>query len=257
MKTIILAGGAGTRLAEETHIRPKPMVEIGNRPIVWHLMNIYAQFGYKEFVLALGYKGEVIKEYFSNFHILDADISVNLKDGSRKIHSKIGQCDWTVHLIDTGQQTLTGGRIKRLQSFIGNETFMVTYADGLASINLKKLLDFHKSHGKLATVTIVPPPSRFGKLIVQNNQVLSFSEKPIENEGLINGGFFVFEPGVFDYIDGDETILERSPLEKLSRDGELMAYEHKDFWQMMDTVHEKKILEDLWKSGNAPWKNII
>lgn len=257
MKTIILAGGAGTRLAEETHIRPKPMVEIGNRPIVWHLMNIYAQFGFKEFVLALGYKGEVIKEYFSKFHILDTDISVNLKDGSSKIHPKRGECDWIVHLIDTGQQTLTGGRIKRLQSFIGNETFMVTYADGLANINLKKLLEFHKNHGKLATVTIVPPPSRFGKLTVENNHVLSFSEKPVENEGLINGGFFVFEPGVFDYLDGDETILERSPLEKLSRDGELMAYQHTDFWQMMDTVHEKKILEDLWKSGNAPWKNII
>ena len=257
MKTIILAGGAGTRLAEETHIRPKPMVEIGGRPIVWHLMNIYAQFGFKEFILALGYKGEIIKDYFCNFHISDADISVNLKDGSKKVHTKKDVCDWTVHLIDTGLPTLTGGRIKRLQTYIGNETFMVTYADGLARIDLKKLVEFHKSHGKLATVTIVPPPSRFGKLDVVDNEVLSFSEKPIENEGSINGGFFVFEPGIFDYIKGDETILEREPLERLAKDGQLMAYEHKDFWQMMDTVHEKKILEDLWKSGNAPWKNIV
>jgi glucose-1-phosphate cytidylyltransferase len=257
MKTIILAGGAGTRIAEETHIRPKPMVEIGGRPIVWHLMNIYAQYGFKEFVLALGYKGEVIKDYFCNFQIMDSDITVNLKNGTRSIHHKKGECDWTVHLIDTGLPTLTGGRIKRLQEFIGNETFMVTYADGLSNINLEKLLKFHKGHGKLATVTIVPPPSRFGKLIVEDGLVTSFSEKPIENEGLINGGFFVFEPGVFDYIEGDSTILERAPMENLAKDGQLMAYEHKGFWQMMDTVHEKKLLEDLWKSGNAPWKNII
>jgi glucose-1-phosphate cytidylyltransferase len=253
MKIIILAGGLGTRLAEETHLRPKPMVEIGGRPIVWHLMNVYADSGFNEFVLALGYKGEVIKDFFLNHHALNGDVSVDLSNGKAKPH-KSDHPDWTVHLIDTGLKTMTGGRIKRLEEFVGNETFMVTYADGLADIDINALLEFHRSHGKLATVTTVPPPSRFGNLEIENNKVVSFNEKPEDNEGLINGGFFVFEPAVFDYIEGDETSLEREPLERLAKDEQLMAYEHKGFWQMMDTVLEKRLLEKLLKSGNPPWR---
>jgi|TARA_B110000503_G_scaffold35328_1_gene57743 glucose-1-phosphate cytidylyltransferase len=253
MKIIILAGGLGTRLAEETHLRPKPMVEIGGRPIVWHLMNVYADSGFNEFVLALGYKGEVIKDFFLNYHALNGDVSVDLSNGNAMPH-KSDHPDWTVHLIDTGLKTMTGGRIKRLKDFVGNETFMVTYADGLADIDINALLEFHRSHGKLATVTTVPPPSRFGNLEIENNKVISFNEKPEDNEGLINGGYFVFEPAVFDYIEGDETSLEREPLERLAKDEQLMAYEHKGFWQMMDTVLEKQLLEKLLKSGNPPWR---
>jgi len=248
-----LSGGLGTRLAEETGLRPKPMVEIGGRPIIWHLMNTYADCGFKEFVLALGYKGELIKEFFLNYHSLNKDLTVNLNDGTSSSHPS-NSLDWVVHLIDTGLKTMTGGRIKRLKDFIGDETFMVTYADGLSDIDINELLNFHRTHGKLATVTTVPPPSRFGNLEIENNKVVSFNEKPKESEGLINGGFFIFEPGIFDYILGDETSLEREPLEKLALDGQLMAYKHKGFWQMMDTVLEKKLLEDLWSTGKAPWK---
>ena len=254
MKVVILAGGMGTRLAEETHLIPKPMVEIGEKPIMWHLMNTYADSGFKEFVIALGYKGKVIKDYFLDYHVLNGDITVNLGDGISKAHPA-KHSDWIIHLIDTGLKTMTGGRIKRLKKFIGNETFMVTYADGLANVDINALLKFHREHGKLATVTTVPPPSRFGKLEIENNKVISFNEKPKENEGLINGGFFVFEPGIFDYIEGDETSLEREPLEKIAKDGQLMAYHHKGFWQMMDTVHEKQLLEKLYKSGKTPWRN--
>jgi len=253
MKVIILAGGLGTRLAEETHLRPKPMVEIGEKPIVWHLMNTYADSGFNEFVLALGYKGEVIKDYFLNYHALNGDLTVDLGNGTSRAHESKHD-DWIVHLIDTGLKTMTGGRLKRLKSFIGNDTFMVTYADGLANVDIKALLKFHRSHGKLATVTTVPPPSRFGNLAIENNKVVSFNEKPEESEGVINGGFFVFEPGVLDYIASDDTSLEREPLEKLTQDDQLMAYEHKGFWQMMDTVLEKQLLEQLWKSGEAPWR---
>lgn len=253
MKIIILAGGLGTRLAEETHLRPKPMVEIGGKPIIWHLMNVYADSGFSEFVVALGYKGEVVKDYFLNYHALNGDISVDLSNGAVKAHES-EHPDWTVHLIDTGLKTMTGGRVKRLKDFIGDETFMVTYADGLANVDVNALLEFHRGHGKLATVTTVPPPSRFGNLEIDNGKVISFNEKPEENDGLINGGFFVFEPAVFSYIMGDETSLEREPLERLAKDDELMAYEHKGFWQMMDTVLEKQLLETLWKSGNPPWR---
>ena len=253
MKVIILAGGLGTRLAEETSLRPKPMVEIGGRPIIWHLMNTYADCGFNEFVLALGYKGELIKDFFLNYHSLNKDLTVNLNDGTSSAHSS-NSLDWVVHLIDTGLKTMTGGRVKRLKKFIGGETFMVTYADGLADIDINELLKFHQAHGKLATVTTVPPPSRFGNLEIENNKVVSFNEKPEEHEGLINGGFFIFEPGIFDYISGDEISLEREPLEKLALDGQLMAYEHKGFWQMMDTILEKRLLEDLWSTGKAPWK---
>ena len=253
MKVIILAGGMGTRLAEETGLRPKPMVEIGGRPIIWHLMNTYADCGFNEFVLALGYKGELIKEFFLSYHSLNKNLTVNLDNGDCIAHSN-ESLDWTVHLIDTGLKTMTGGRIKRLKDFIGNETFMVTYADGLSDIDINKLLEFHKSHGKIATVTTVPPPSRFGNLEIENNKVVSFNEKPDEHNGLINGGFFVFEPQIFDYIKDDQTSLEREPLENIAQDGELMGYEHKGFWQMMDTILEKRLLEDLWLTGKAPWK---
>lgn len=253
MKIIILAGGLGTRLAEETHLRPKPMVEIGGKPIIWHLMNVYADSGFNEFIVALGYKGEVVKDYFLNYHTLNGDITVDLNNGAVKSHGS-EHSDWTVHLIDTGLKTMTGGRVKRLKDFVGDETFMVTYADGLADVDVNALLKFHRGHGKLATVTTVPPPSRFGNLEIDNGKVISFNEKPEENDGLINGGFFVFEPAIFDYILGDETSLEREPLERLAKDDELMAYEHKGFWQMMDTVLEKQLLEKLWKSGNPPWR---
>ena len=253
MKVIILAGGLGTRLAEETNLRPKPMVEIGGKPIIWHLMNIYAQSDFNEFVVALGYKGELIKDYFLNYHALNEDLTVDLSTGSSSTHSA-NSLDWVVHLIDTGLHTMTGGRVKRLKDFIGDETFMLTYADGLADIDINALLKFHRGHGKLATVTTVPPPSRFGNLKIEKNKVVSFNEKPEEREGLINGGFFVFEPGIFDYITGDETSLEREPLERIVLDGQLMSYEHKGFWQMMDTILEKKLLEDLWASGEAPWR---
>lgn len=252
MKVVILAGGMGTRLAEETTIRPKPMVEIGEKPILWHLMNIYAEYGFQEFIIALGYKGEVIKEYFLNLYAFNGDITIDLADGKHNVHHR-KRPDWRVHLIDTGRDTQTGGRIKRLQSMISNETFMATYADGLARIDLDALLAFHRSHGKLATMTAVHPPSRFGKLVIEGDFVRNFMEKPQESKEWINGGFFVFEPGILEYIAGDEISLEREPMEQLARDGQLVAYRHTGFWQMMDTIQEKRFLEELWVSGNPPW----
>jgi glucose-1-phosphate cytidylyltransferase len=252
MKVIILAGGMGTRLAEETHLIPKPMVTIGEKPIIWHLMSTYANYGFKEFVIALGYKGEVIKDFFLNYYNLNGDVTVNLVNGSTEVH-KTKHPDWIIHLVDTGLKTMTGGRIKRLKEVIGNETFMVTYADGLSNIDIKALLKFHHGHGKLATVTAVPPPSRFGNLQIENSNVISFNEKPRENEKLINGGFFVFEPGIFDFIENDEISLEREPLENITLAGQLMAYEHTGFWQMMDTIHEKELLNKLYYSGETPW----
>ena len=253
MKTIILAGGLGTRLAEETAIRPKPMVEIGGKPILWHIMNIYAAFGFKEFVLALGYKGEEIKKYFLNFYMLNNDLSIDLSNGHAEPHSG-QQPHWKVHLVDTGNVTQTGGRIKRLQPLIGNESFMLTYGDGVANVDIQRLVAFHKSHGKLATVTAVRPPARFGKIVFDGDRVVEFTEKPQTSEGWINGGFFVLEPGVFDYIEGDETAWEREPLERLAADGQLMAYRHEGFWQPMDTLREKRLLNALWNKGEAPWK---
>ena len=254
MKVVILAGGRGTRLAEETVSKPKPMVEIGARPILWHLMRIYAAHGFAEFVVACGYRGELIKEYFSSMLVHSNDYVINLKDGSREVVSN-GCPDWRVWLIDTGTETMTGGRLRRVRPLVGNEPCMVTYGDGLANIDVAALVAFHRSHGKAATVTAVRPPARFGALTLDaDNRVSCFSEKPQVGEGWINGGFFVFEPSVFDLFTGDDTILERAPLEKLAEAGELMAYAHDGFWQPMDTMRDRQLLEGLWETGNAPWK---
>lgn len=254
MKVGILAGGYGTRLAEETEIRPKPMVEIGGKPILWHIMQIYSHYGFKDFVIALGYKGEYIKKYFVDYCTLRGDLRINLANGCVEKVDNENMLDWNVELIDTGTNSQTGGRIKRLAPYMGNETFMLTWGDGVSDININELLAFHKKHGKLATITSVRPPARYGHIEFDGDQVKEFSEKPQTGEGWINGAFFVFEPGVFDYIDGDETQFEKEPLVNLAKDGQLMAYRHKSFWQCMDTLREKYILENFWKSGNAPWK---
>jgi glucose-1-phosphate cytidylyltransferase len=253
VKVIILAGGLGSRLSEETILRPKPMVEIGGRPILWHIMNTYAACGIDDFVIALGYKAEVIKEYFLNFYALNNDISIDLASGKTTIHDG-NQPKWKVHLVDTGLRTETGGRLKRLSGWLEeNETFMFTYGDGVADINIRALLQFHQSHGKLATVTAVRPPARFGRMTIDGDRILEFQEKPDSGEGWINGGFFVLNTKVLDYIEGDHTSWEREPLERLSRDGQIVGYRHSGFWSCMDTLREKNILEDLWSSGNAPW----
>jgi glucose-1-phosphate cytidylyltransferase len=253
MKVGILAGGFGSRLAEETEIRPKPMVEIGGYPILWHIMQHYAHYGYRDFVIGLGYKGEYIKKYFVDYCSLDGNVMVDFKTG-RVVGNGGARPEWEVSLIETGIQTNTGGRIKRLQPYLGNETFMLTWGDGVSDINLDELLAFHRSHGKLATLTAVRPPARYGHLDLDGRRVVSFSEKPQTAEGWINGAFFVLEPKVFDYIDGDLTQFEKEPLENLARDGQLMAYHHQSFWQCMDTLREKHILQELWESGHAPWK---
>jgi len=254
MKIVILAGGFGTRLAEYTSLIPKPMVPIGNKPILVHIMEIYASHGFNEFVIALGYKSEVIKEYFLNYYALNSDFEVDLKNGSIKYINEVDK-DWKVQLIDTGLNSMTGGRIKRLSSIIGDNTFMVTYGDAVSSVNIKELVNFHKKSGKIATVTAVHPVARFGELAMgEGNNVKSFSEKTQVNSGWINGGFFVFEPKVFDLIDNDSTVLEKRPLEWLANNSQLNAYKHDGFWQCMDTVRERDNLEEIWKSGNAPWK---
>lgn len=253
MKVGILAGGKGSRLAEETVIKPKPMVEIGGKPIIWHIMMHYAYYGFKDFVIALGYKGEVLKKYICDYASLNGDLTVDLRSGKITPHGDI-RPDWTVQLIDTGLETMTGGRIKRLEPYVGNETFLLTWGDGVADIDLRELLAFHKSHGKLATLTAVRPPARYGHLSFEGDRVAEFTEKPQLGEGWINGAFFVLEPGVFDYIEDDQTQWEKEPLENLARDNQLMAYKHTSFWQCMDTLRERHILETLWQSGNPPWK---
>lgn len=253
MKVGILAGGYGSRLAEETEIKPKPMVEIGGHPILWHIMMHYAHYGFKDFVIALGYKGEVIKKYIVDYSSLHSNLTVNLMNGEVTILDGPKQ-DWTIELVDTGIQTQTGGRIKRLNSYLAKETFMLTWGDGVSDVNLHDLWSYHRSHGKLATLTAVRPPARYGHMRFDGDQVTEFMEKPQIGEGWINGAFFVLEPGVFDYINGDETVWEKEPLERLARDGQLMAYRHASFWQCMDTLREKHILESYWESGNAPWK---
>jgi glucose-1-phosphate cytidylyltransferase len=253
MHVVILAGGLGTRLAEETVVKPKPMVEIGGYPMIWHIMNVYAASGIRDFVVALGYKGEVIKEYFLNFYPHTSDLTMNLATGRASYHNNKAP-DWNVTLVDTGLKTETGGRIKRLQSWLGNKRFMLTYGDGVGNIDLKALLAFHEAHGKLATVTAVRPPSRFGSLVLESNRVVKFREKPQTEGGWINGGFFVLEPGIFDYLSEDSGPWESEPLNSIARDGQLMAFPHEGFWQPMDTLREKLLLESLWESDRAPWK---
>jgi glucose-1-phosphate cytidylyltransferase len=254
VKIVILAGGLGTRLAEETTVRPKPMVEIGGFPILWHIMNGYAHHGFNDFIVALGYKGELIKDYFLRYRLLAANMTVDLATGKIKSFSAPPE-DWKVHLVDTGHNTLTGGRLHRLEPLLrSKKTFMATYGDGVSNVDLKKLLEFHRKHKKLATVTAVRPPARFGTMEFDGDRVVDFKEKPQTDGGWINGGFFVFEPRVFDYLSGDQTVLEAAPLEKLARDGQLMAYKHDDFWQCMDTVRDRNSLEELWQSGKPPWK---
>jgi len=253
MKVVILAGGLGTRLKEETVVKPKPMVEIGGHPILWHIMKIYATQGFNEFIIALGYKSEFIKDFFLNYRYHRQSISVQLKNGNVVVHDG-GIEDWTIHLIDTGENTQTGGRMKRLSPFIGNKPFMLTYGDGVGNINLNKLISFHKKHGKLATLTAVRPPSRFGGLDLKGDLIEKFSEKPQTGEGWINGGFFVLEPQVLEYIEGDEIPWERQPLELLAMDKQLAAYRHEEFWQCMDTLRDVQLLDTLWSTGKAPWK---
>ena len=252
MKTVILCGGLGTRISEETSIKPKPMVEIGGNPILWKIMKTYERYGFNDFVLALGYKGHIIKDYFSSYNSRNSDFTINTKTGIKHFDSIKKAEDWNVDLIDTGKLTLTGGRILRLKDRL-KETFFLTYGDGVCNVDLNKLLDFHKSHGKVATVTAVRPPARFGGMKIEKNQVKEFKEKPQIGEASINGGYFVFEPEIFNYIKDDNSILEKEPLETLSRENQLMAYEHNDFWHCMDTIRDRDALNNFIKEGYTPW----
>jgi glucose-1-phosphate cytidylyltransferase len=254
MKVVILAGGQGSRLAEETEVRPKPMVEIGGRPILWHIMKHYAHHGFNEFFVALGYRGEVIKRFFLDYLELNDSMTVDLARGEVKQHGHNHE-DWVVHLVDTGIDTMTGGRIKRLEPWLRDASFMVTYGDGVSDVDLRAELAFHRRHRRIATVTAVRPPARFGGLVFEGDRVAQFTEKPQIGEGWINGGYMVFEPGLFDYLAGDQTVLEADALEKLAADGQLMAFRHERFWQCMDTLRDKRLLESLWQGGGAPWKS--
>jgi glucose-1-phosphate cytidylyltransferase len=252
MKVVILAGGFGTRLSEFTESIPKPMVKVGGRPILWHIMKTYARFGYSDFHIALGYKAELIKDYFLHYRNLNADFTVDLANGNIQSHHT-DEVDWRVTLVNTGLESMTGGRVKRMQPYIGSETFLLTYGDGLADIDIKSLVEFHKKHGKMVTVSAVHPGARFGELEMNENQVISFREKPQTTQGWINGGYFVIESEFFNLIEGDKTILEKAPLEKVAEMGELMAYQHDGFWQCMDTKRDHNSLEEMWQSGNPPW----
>ena len=254
MRTIILAGGLGTRLSEETGTRPKPMVTIGGKPMLWHIMSIYSAYGHKDFSLALGYKAEIVKEYLLNLVYFDTDFTVRTSSGEVDFVGDRPAEDWSIAAVDTGGNTETGGRILRTARTFDDEVFMVTYGDGVANVDISALIDFHKAHSRLATVTAVHPPARFGRLELDGDAVVRFGEKPQAEGGWINGGFFVLNRGALDYIDGDGSVWERSPLERLAADGELRAFFHDGFWQPMDTLRERMILEDLWKSGNAPWQ---
>jgi glucose-1-phosphate cytidylyltransferase len=255
MKAVILAGGYGTRISEETDIIPKPMVQIGNKPILWHIMKLYSSHGVNEFIICCGYKGYLIKEYFANYFLHMSDVTFDMKSNKMRVHQERAE-PWTVTLVDTGESTMTGGRVRRIKDYVENEeAFCLTYGDGISNVNITKLIDFHKSQGTLATCTTTFPPSRFGALTVTDHKVKSFKEKPKGEGGKINGGFFVLSPKVIDYIEDDSTIWESAPMEKLAKNGQMSAYNHEDFWQPMDTKHDKKVLEDLWSSGKAPWKN--
>lgn len=255
MKVVILAGGFGTRISEESHLKPKPMIEIGGRPILWHIMKTYSHYGFNDFVICLGYKGYCIKEYFEHYFLHEADVTFDFRMSNQQyIHNHHAE-PWKVTLVNTGLNTLTGGRVKRVQQYIGNEAFMLTYGDGVGNVDIGKLVEAHKSHGKLATVTSVQPSGRFGALeLTADNVVQGFQEKPQGDGGWINGGFFVLEPKVFDYIEGDSTIFERDPMENLAKDNQLVAHKHSGFWQPMDTMRDKDNLEDLWQKNKAPWK---
>jgi len=254
MKVVILAGGFGTRIAEESHLKPKPMIEIGEKPILWHIMKIYSHYGFNEFIICLGYKSYVIKEFFSDYYLHTSDVTFDLSKNEMIVHNNYSE-PWKVTLVDTGLNTMTGGRIKRIKDYIGNETFMLTYGDGVADININELLDFHKKQGKIATISAIHLDSRFGVLDINKKNVVSgFAEKSEEDGNWINGGFMVLEPEIFDYIDDDETIFEREPLERLAKENKLKAYKHEGFWQPMDTQRDKQLLENLWEKNQAPWK---
>lgn len=253
MKVVLLAGGFGTRMSEYTESIPKPMVTIGGRPILWHIMKTYAHFGHTDFYVALGYKSEVIKDYFLNYKLLNSSFTMDLATGKATPHVK-QDVDWKINLIDTGLNSMTGGRVKRMQPWIGNETFMLTYGDGVANVNIDKLIKFHRSHGKMVTMTAVHPVPRFGELKIEDDQIIDFREKPNMGQGWINGGYFIIEPDFFDLIEGDETILEKNPLETVAELGQLMAYKHEDFWQCMDSKRDRDFLEELWQLDQAPWK---
>jgi glucose-1-phosphate cytidylyltransferase len=253
MKAVILAGGMGTRLAEETDVRPKPMVEIGGHPILWHIMKHFGHYGFSEFYIALGYKGDLIKRYFLDYYALNSSMTISLKSGTVEVMEGERE-DWTVHLMDTGLATNTGGRVKRLEPWLRDGTFMMTYGDGVCNVNLDDLLRFHRAHGRIATITAVRPASRFGGLVFDGDLVSQFTEKPQIGEGWVNGGFLVLEPQVFDYLSDDTDSLEANALEQLAADGQLVAYRHEGFWQCMDTLREKRLLESYWESGDAPWR---
>ncbi|MCL2493950.1 MAG: glucose-1-phosphate cytidylyltransferase [Clostridiales bacterium] len=255
MKTVILAGGFGTRISEESHLKPKPMIEIGEHPLLWHIMKSYSAHGFHDFIICCGYKAYVIKEYFADYYLHNSDVTFDFRDGNlMEVHASATE-PWRVTLVDTGLNTMTGGRVKRVRPYIGDEPFMLTYGDGVSDVDIKGLLAFHKSHGKLATITAVNVGQRFGVLNMEKGgMVNAFREKSDDDGSFINGGFMVFEPGIFDYLDGDETILERAPLERLASDGQLAAYKHDGFWQCMDTQRDKQKLEELWAGGQAPWK---
>lgn len=254
MKVVILAGGFGTRISEESHLKPKPMIEIGGKPILWHIMKLYSQYGFNEFIICAGYKQDVIKEWFANYYLHNSDITFDFSKANQvTVHSNVSE-PWKVTIVDTGLNTMTGGRIKRIKPYIDNSTFMVTYGDGVSNVNIEALLKYHKSHGHIGTMTAVQPEGRFGFLDIEGEYVTAFREKNKDDNGWINCGFMVFEPQIMEYIDGDETTFEKYPLEQLSSERELMVYKHTGFWQCMDTMRDKEKLEKLWAMGNAPWK---
>jgi glucose-1-phosphate cytidylyltransferase len=250
---VILAGGLGTRISEESHLRPKPMIEIGGRPILWHIMKIYSHHGINDFVFCLGYKGYIIKEYFANYFLHMSDVTFDMAENRMDVHQRNAE-PWRVTLVDTGQDTLTGGRLKRVRSYLNGESFCFTYGDGVADIDIGKLLEFHRRHGRIATLTAIQPPGRYGSVLIDRARVTSFQEKPAGDGAWINGGYFVLEPGAIDYIEGDQTSWESGPLARMVRDDQLRAYQHDGFWQAMDTLRDKNQLEELWQSGRAPWK---
>ena len=253
MKAVILAGGLGTRLSEETIVKPKPMIEIGGRPILWHIMKTYSYYGVNDFIVCLGYKGFIVKEYFANYFLHMSDVTFNMADNKMEVHQAKAE-PWSVTLVDTGEHTMTGGRLKRIESYLGEDDFCFTYGDGIADVNIDKLIKFHKAQGTLATVTSVKPPGRFGALDINNGKITAFKEKPEGDGNSINGGFFVLSPKVINYIDSEEIVWENQPLERLASEGQLSAYQHDGFWQPMDTLRDKALLEQIWASGEVPWK---